>query len=537
MNQQIELPQLSLQRYVDLVRRRRWQLLPVSLLGLLVGAVVAFLIPRYYVAEATLDYHRVDEGGERGGVDDPFGKIVRSACLSIPFYVGKAMERMKWPEALSADYSVRAQAEKEMRARVFAYDNNPGEKGRDFAQIRVTCRDIDPDRAYTMANAVIDVWKEETVAKLLKQHQTLLRGATEEYQTYDERCTRLIDQIRGIEERYGINPSLPESLQYELAKARREQASRQLDEYRRKDAELKATQAALELMRDDLAKLEPRIKPTLADLLELVAVRPDLAARVQALQRFRDDAEAFPEGSQVREKRERQLHSEEERLWKALPIERDEEGRVPNRRYVELVKKIEDSSRAVALLTREVAGLDEAVRAQQQRDGAQVEGFKELRLNQKDLETALSRRKAAEARMQDHDSRIAWLQSNDPVSIISPARKPPHPTDPNIFVVAIIGAVLGLGVAIGLILLLDLLQGSFKTADDVERGLGLPVLGGMSHLETEEERLSQWRGRRRAASAAFAFVALVVVVVTLYYRAPTKLPTVVRELLDLLLGS
>ena len=35
---QVELPQLSLQRYVDLVKRRRWQLVPVSLLGLVIGA-------------------------------------------------------------------------------------------------------------------------------------------------------------------------------------------------------------------------------------------------------------------------------------------------------------------------------------------------------------------------------------------------------------------------------------------------------------------------------------------------------------------
>ena len=97
--------------------------------------------------------------------------------------------------------------------------------------------------------------------------------------------------------------------------------------------------------------------------------------------------------------------------------------------------------------------------------------------------------------------------------------------------------MLGLGVAIGLILLLDILQGSFKTSDDVERGLGVPVLGGMSHLETEDERDSLVRGRRRAVTAAFGFVALVVVVVTIYYRAPTRLPAVVRDLLTMLLGS
>ena len=34
---QLDLPQVSLQRYVDLVRRRRWQLVPISLFGLVVG--------------------------------------------------------------------------------------------------------------------------------------------------------------------------------------------------------------------------------------------------------------------------------------------------------------------------------------------------------------------------------------------------------------------------------------------------------------------------------------------------------------------
>ena len=53
---QIEVPQISLQRYVDLLKRRRWQVIPVSLLGLLVGGLVAFFIPRYYVADVTVDY-------------------------------------------------------------------------------------------------------------------------------------------------------------------------------------------------------------------------------------------------------------------------------------------------------------------------------------------------------------------------------------------------------------------------------------------------------------------------------------------------
>ena len=51
-----------------------------------------------------------------------------------------------------------------------------------------------------------------------------------------------------------------------------------------------------------------------------------------------------------------------------------------------------------------------------------------------------------------------------------------------------------------------------------------PILGGVSHLETEDERRTVTSGRRRAAVAAFVFVALVVVVVTIFYRAPPRLP-------------
>ena len=52
---QVDLPQMSLQRYVDLVRRRRWQLVPVSLFGLVIGGLIAFFIPRYFVARTLLE--------------------------------------------------------------------------------------------------------------------------------------------------------------------------------------------------------------------------------------------------------------------------------------------------------------------------------------------------------------------------------------------------------------------------------------------------------------------------------------------------
>ena len=94
-----------------------------------------------------------------------------------------------------------------------------------------------------------------------------------------------------------------------------------------------------------------------------------------------------------------------------------------------------------------------------------------------------------------------------------------------------------LGLAIGLIILLDFLQATYKTVPEVERGLGLPVLGSMSHMETVEERETVRLRRLRLTIAAAIFIALLVAVVTIFYVRPASLPEWVREVLEALLGS
>jgi hypothetical protein len=86
-----------------------------------------------------------------------------------------------------------------------------------------------------------------------------------------------------------------------------------------------------------------------------------------------------------------------------------------------------------------------------------------------------------------------------------------------------------------LILLFDFLQGSFKSLEDVERGLGVPVLGGVSHLETEMERVVAQRSRRRVSLVAAAALLMVTAIVTIFYLDPNRLPTVVRDILRVLL--
>jgi capsular polysaccharide biosynthesis protein len=533
---QLDLPQVSLQRYVDLVRRRRWQLLPVSLLGLLVGGVVAFLIPRYYVAEAVIEHDSIP-GEFRTPGEDPFRRIVQNAQQGIPYAAGKAMERLKWPEALLADASERTAAEKEVRSRIAVYDTNAGEKERDNAVIRVVYRDQDGTRAAALANALGETFVEEKVTKLRKTHEEQLQHANDEVTRWSETYDRLLSAKRALEERYNIRPGLDPGWQMaQLQLLRKEQATR-LELHRSKDGERAALANQIQKDQEKLATLKERVKPGQAELMVAAAGNVQVLAFVQQLQHERDGLDVLDPKTPLYRQAEYALRWRQRLVMRMLAVDLDEQGLMANPAYLELTRKLEVAIPALQKLEYEVASLAKEIAADQAESGELPRGFEEIERKRKDLSTAEFNRNDALARQKTHSEQLTALQARLPVNLIHRAQPPPHPTDPNIFVVALIGAVLGLGVAVGLILLLDMLQGSFKTADDVERGLGVPVLGGVSHLETEDERQTVTRGRRRAAAAAFAFVALVVVVVTIYYRAPTRLPAVVRDLLSMLLGS
>lgn len=533
---QVELPQVSLQRYVDLVKRRRWQLLPVSLLGLLVGGIVAFAIPRYYVAETSFEHQQI-QGEFDKGVEDPFRNIVNSAQMTIPLAAGKAMESLKWPEAMVADPSERTLVEKDVRSRITVLDSNAHEKDRAIAYIRVLYRDTDAGRSAALVNALVETWIQERVASLRGSHEKELQRANQDFTDADKTYERLLQDKKDLELRYRIRPDQSPAMQQQEAQKRLEQQQQLRELLRTKELERATLASEIARAQEQIRTMPERVKPNLMDLLAAAKDNKEVLALVALWQLMKADLANVKEGTRARARAEREVRLQEENLLRMLAVDLDAQGMVPNRQYTETVKKLEADSRAFEAADIAVKRLQVDIADEQRLLDELVEGYRLHESKRKDLEAAEDKRKEAQLRQKTQSGILAALEQRLPVQQVQRATPPPHPTDPNILVVALIGAVLGLGVAIGLILLLDILQGSFKTSDDVERGLGVPVLGGMSHLETEDERNSLVRGRRRAVTAAFGFVALVVVVVTIYYRAPTRLPAVVRDLLTMLLGS
>ena len=86
------------------------------------------------------------------------------------------------------------------------------------------------------------------------------------------------------------------------------------------------------------------------------------------------------------------------------------------------------------------------------------------------------------------EQEIPVLMSVDNVNILSPAvlSEDPTPVKPNKMLNIVIGAVVGLVIGVGLVFLLEYLDTSIKTEQDVEELLHLPIIGLVSPIPDED---------------------------------------------------
>ena len=85
---------------------------------------------------------------------------------------------------------------------------------------------------------------------------------------------------------------------------------------------------------------------------------------------------------------------------------------------------------------------------------------------------------------------IAKLMQIDNIHILSPAELPenPVPVKPQPVLNMAIAFVVGLMLSVGIAFLLEYLDNTIKSEQDIEKLLGLPVLGAISEIDSDEER-------------------------------------------------
>jgi uncharacterized protein involved in exopolysaccharide biosynthesis len=529
---QFELPQISLARYVDLLRRRRWQVVPMSLIGLVVGAVVAFFVPRYYVVDTLIEYHRppTDLGPKSAGArEDPFGPIVQNARYKLPQQAGTVMKALGWDEANETDEFQLRENTKAVEQRIEVVDITG--KNQDYAQMQVKYRDRDGHRAADFLNGVLEEWKQSQIKALTQVAHAMKSDANQRVAAANATYETINKKLQLMTQRYGFNPMSPEAQREE---AREEE--KELHDNVQKEAELIADLAKLDTEIERLSRerdvMPPFADPT-TDLTAHFSPTSPEGKQYVVLKGLQDSLEnvvgpAHPHRAF--------FEKEIEMLQQKLFGKTVDSGSVRNPQIALWQKKIDDDQADKVVKQARLAFYTQQIHDAKQRRADQASHATEWMQSNNDLALATKQQESAQAALQAADAVSSALTIDPPITF-SRVAVPSRPTDPNPLLVAALGCVVGLAVAIGLILLLDVVQSSFKTVDDVERTLPVPVLGGISYFETEEQRRRARSSRLRASLIAASFLGSAVIVVTVYYVAPLHLPKTVLDLLSLVLGN
>jgi capsular exopolysaccharide synthesis family protein len=102
--------------------------------------------------------------------------------------------------------------------------------------------------------------------------------------------------------------------------------------------------------------------------------------------------------------------------------------------------------------------------------------------------------------------RLARLQNTPNIVQIEPATAPIDPIRPRPLMNTVLAAVVGLMLAAGIVFLIEYLDDTLKTPDDIERALGIPVLGFVAEMQYKgksAEEVYVTRQPRSPVSEAF----------------------------------
>ncbi|MCU7204076.1 YveK family protein [Turicibacter sp. TA25] len=113
---------------------------------------------------------------------------------------------------------------------------------------------------------------------------------------------------------------------------------------------------------------------------------------------------------------------------------------------------------------------------------SQVESTEILKITVKDSDAELAAL-IANTEADIFKQQINEMMKVDNVSTIDVAKVPENPVAPNKVMNIAIATVLGMMVSVGLVFVLEFLDRTYKTPTDIERHLGLPILGAIPDVK------------------------------------------------------
>jgi succinoglycan biosynthesis transport protein ExoP len=451
-SQSLSEARLQVLDYWRVIRTRKAVVLAVFLLVVLVASTITFLQTRIYAASTRIKVER-----ERPSVEVFRQEMIRDYD---PYFLQTQYEIIQSQKILNPVIErlnlIKIWADRNQPLAIpsmdVAFNRLKGQVGvrrfRDTSLIEITVLDEDPQLAAQIANTIADVFEKD---RLQVKQDEVLKGLTKLRE-------ELADQRKRLDAAQAKVEKVRKDLDVSFVGVNKlsEQTVAQLEQQL---TQARVDVVALETRVKELKKLDPQ---QLRNAISTIITDPNVQQLLQNLtdaettierlkEEYGPDHPMILSAIATRDKLKEQLDARLEGILHGFSVQYE----MAQARVTELQRQL-DEAKSVSIAAEGEKYLPFRVATREEEEETRTYQQLKSRIDQEAIEIQVPR---------------------SPVEVIDRAQPPRLPIKPNIPLNIVLGCVVGLILGVGLTFFLELLDTSIKKMEDVERYLGLQVLG------------------------------------------------------------
>jgi capsular exopolysaccharide synthesis family protein len=441
--------------YWRVIRSRKEIVLAVAILVVITGTVYTLMLPNIYASSVRISVR------EDSPEINPFSFQQQSYAVPYnPYFLRTQFEIIQSKpifEAVINRLNLQQQWGKEDEkvprdvALKILQNSITVVQERDTTLIRIIVRRDDPDEAARIANEVAQVYRDSRLEIAGREMRTALDSIDQALKEQQERVAEAEESVQEIREEFGLAVVGGEG-NYEISEIRMQQLEADSLAAQQEMMEKEGVLKILEGIGDE--DLSDRVAGLTTDPLIMGIIQEIKDYEVQLSALSANYGSNHPEVMRFRN----QKNKAEEVLKQYLQATRNRlqtEYDVAKSRYENTSALLENVK-------------EETIKVQ----GKEYQPFRKALA---DLENERYIYNQLNAKLRQEI--ITLNVPRNPVEIIDTAEPNRRPVSPNLFMNVLLSIFVGLGAGVGLAYFIEYLDTSIKTADDIERILGLPVLG------------------------------------------------------------
>lgn len=494
-------------KYLDIAQRRKYWIIIPFLLTILGGLAYTLIAPKVYEAQTLIlvQSQSVPQDFVRSIVTDAIEDRLRTITQQVTSRTN--LEAIIRDHRLSEDmgYSLSIdQMVEEIRKRI-KIDVSKGERGRSTTSaFTIIFRGRDAKKVMQVTNALASNF----ISQNLETRESQVLGTSaflaDELESVRKRLIAKEEELKGYRERY--MGGLPDQLTANIAMLQRLQS--QADQLSKNIADAENRKILIQQTVEDTRKGRQALVPSSTqgpETRDLNSLRNELAALEAKYTSNHPDVVRLKKMIETMEASESKPRTDSR--GEAVGLSRAEQT---------LIQQLRDIELDIASTRAEIRKVQAEMGAYQKRVEDTPKREQELFSIQRDYENLKSLYDSLLKRKLEADIAVSMekKQKGEQFRIIDPAKIPTYPVDPDMKKILLIVLALGLGLGGGLAYFVEMTDTSYRSPDELQKELKLPILVSIPFRHTEKEIKARKRKEvLKAAGVAAGFAVSVVTIV------------------------